>query len=388
MKTTGLWRTLDRFAGPATVLAEWRMVLDGDFADAEPFLRVTKELAEGYPCMHPSPCGCQHEVVVHAPDRIVAACRCEERECPSIPLEPTDLLIHGLNFKKLCGALALAFRFEPASDASGISNYGSPRIWPVGTYRTTHSPVYFGVCQTEEMLLTNIEGLITAQREPFILLVPTELHGSAAAQSLLQRQRCAFIPLSRCLSFAGKGQFTAADSIQAVLDRFAAGLADAQTIKPVLENIHREIAAVRDDRRNLAAAKARLQQMHGEGLFAFARHIDREAREHFLAVMAGGDVAKAARDLDLKDSTLRSKLEKWPKRGKAYAALAEIIRWRKSIKGQAGMEFAKRVASGGERDVDFPALIRDVVEELEELDPENWEERCGNLADALRKAVG
>ena len=51
------------------------------------------------------------------------------------------------------------------------------------------------------------------------------------------------------------------------------------------------------------------------------------------------------------------------------------------------MEFAKRVASGGERDVDFPALIRDVVTELEEMDPENWEKRCADLADALRKAV-
>ena len=50
-------------------------------------------------------------------------------------------------------------------------------------------------------------------------------------------------------------------------------------------------------------------------------------------------------------------------------------------------EFAKRVASGGERDTDFPALIRDVIEELESLVPENWEERCGDLADALRKAV-
>lgn len=26
--------------------------------------------------------------------------------------------------------------------------------------------------------------------------------------------------------------------------------------------------------------------------------------------------------------------------------------------------------------------------ELEELAPENWEERCGDLADTLRKAVG
>lgn len=147
------------------------------------------------------------------------------------------------------------------------------------------------------------------------------------------------------------------------------------------------LAEARKEFREMRRGKERLAQMHGEGIFAFARHIDREAREQFLAIMAGGDVAKAARDLDMKDSTLRSQLAKWPKRGKAYAALAEIVRWRKSIKGQAGMEFAKRVASGAERDVDFPALIRDVVAELEELAPEDWEERCGDLADTLRKVV-
>ena len=147
------------------------------------------------------------------------------------------------------------------------------------------------------------------------------------------------------------------------------------------------VAAVRKEFHEMRRGQERLAQMHGEGMFAFARHIDREAREQFLAIMAGGDVAKAARDLDMKDSTLRSQLEQWPKRGKAYAALWEIVRWRKSIKGQAGMEFAKRVASGAERDVDFPALIRDVVAELEELAPEDWEERCGDLADTLRRAV-
>ena len=147
------------------------------------------------------------------------------------------------------------------------------------------------------------------------------------------------------------------------------------------------LAEVRKGVHEMRRDKERLAQMHGEGMFAFARHIDRGAREQFLAIMAGGDVAKAARDLDMKDSTLRSQLAKWPKRGKAYAALAEIVRWRKSIKGQAGMEFAKRVASGAERDVDFPALIRDVVAELEEIAPENWEERCGDLADTLRKVV-
>lgn len=172
-----------------------------------------------------------------------------------------------------------------------------------------------------------------------------------------------------------------------VLAEFSRRVAERSKVAALLEGLHRKIDAGHAERAGLRSAKARLEQLHGEGRFAFAKHIDQEAREQFLAVMAGGDVAKAARELGLKDSTLRSKLEKWPERGKAYAALAEIIRWRKAIKGPAGMEFAKRVASGAERDVAFPALLRDTVAELEEMAPENWEERCADLADALRKAV-
>ena len=387
MKTTGLWRTLDRFAVPATVLAEWRMVVDGDFADAEPFLRVTQELAEGYPCTHPSRCGCQHEVVVHAPDRIVAACRCDERECPSIPLEAADLLIHGLNFKKLCGALARAFRFEPAS-GNDEPFATAPRAWPVGVFARTHSPVYLCAGPTDETLLVNIEGLIAAQREPFILLVPTELHRSAAAQSLLQRQRCAFIPLARLLSFTGKGQFTAADSIQPVLDRFAAGLADAATIKPVLEGIHRAIATGHEERRELREAKERLTQMQGENLFKFVQKIDDRSFRVVCAVLVHGDVAKAARSLDMSDSTLREFIGTWKKRGGAHLGLLEILQWRKRKRIAGTVPFNEALLYKKDEDSNREAVLKEVLDGLLSMTEGNWPDICAELETLLREQLG
>ena len=89
----------------------------------------------------------------------------------------------------------------------------------------------------------------------------------------------------------------------------------------------------------------------------------------------------------MKDSSLRSVITRWKGRGKAYAALAEFLRWRKSIKGQAGQEFAKRLASGGERGTDYPALIRDVLGELESFNPDNWADRCDDLSKLLRDAL-
>jgi hypothetical protein len=236
-------------------------------------------------------------------------------------------------------------------------------------------------------MLGNVSGLIQAQPEPFILLAASLRNKTVRVENLLQRQRSVFCPLANFMALDDKGKLEVTNSIQPMLDRFAARLADVSTIKPILEGIHREIKSVRDERQSLMSAKARLEQMHGEGLFGFVNKIDREARELFFAILAAGDTAKASRDLGMKDSTLRSKIAKWRKRGKPYVALAEFVRWRKSIKGQAGIDFAKRMASGADRETDYPALIRDIIMDLEEINADNCEEKCDKLANLLRQVT-
>ena len=385
MKTTGLWRTLDRFAVPATVLAEWRMVLDGEFADAEPFLRVTQELAEGYPCTHPSRCGCQHEVVVHAPDRIVAACRCDERECPSIPLEAADLLIHGLNFKKLCGALARAFRFEPAS-GNDEPFATAPRAWPVGVFARTHSPVYLCAGPTDETLLVNIEGLIAAQREPFILLVPTELHGSAAAQSLLQRHRCAFIPLARFLSFSGKGQFTAADSIQPVLDRFAAGLAAGDGLVKTVERIDRNIEAVARNQYELRKENEELRQLNKDGYFNFAVRVNGEDFLAFAVIMALGNRKAAADHLKVPHRSFYNRVDQWAARGKDYQLMIRYMDWRKRSSRHLKVELNPSLQSGESDDQpENPETMADVLTEIKAADTRSYPALFAEVLQALER---
>jgi hypothetical protein len=154
-----------------------------------------------------------------------------------------------------------------------------------------------------------------------------------------------------------------------------------------ISDIKREVLAWREDHRELRAAKRRLEEMQGEGLFGFVQKIDRETLDIFFVILASGDIAKASRALGVKDSTLRSQVAGWRRRGKPYRALAEFVRWRKSIRGQAGIDFSKRLASGAEREADFAGLIRDIIEELENLHPSDWEEKCQSLADALRHAI-
>ena len=356
--------------------------MDGEFELGQEFLKLTTEQSEWHPCIHRRSCGFPHRVVMHAPTRLVAMP--EGTECLPFKVEPHDLLVYVVDTVKFCGAVARAFKFEFTPNGRG----GLPdtlKIWPVGTFARTRSPVYF--CLPGDFTLANIERLINAQKEPFILLAPSQRNKSAAAQSLLQRQRCEFIPLANSLALDGKGKFKETNSIQPMLDRFTAGLADVPTIKPVLEGIRRDFAAAAADRRDLMAAKTRLEQMQGEGLFGFVKKIDRESLDIFFTILAKGDLAKASRELDLKDSTLRSKVAGWRKRGKPYLALAEFVRWRKSINGEAGMEIAKRMVSGGERSVDHAGLLQDTLEILGTFNPDNWEEKCETLAELLRRST-
>lgn len=387
MKTlTGLWPTIESMSVPATVLADWQLLLNGDYAAVFPWLDLTKELAETYPCIQRLACGCAHEVVAHSPDNIVAACRCKPAECASFGLEPKDLWVYELDGSRFFGAIGMALGIEATPD-TGEPVAGAPKIRFVGIYPRTQSPVYFCFCPTDDLMLGNVSGLIQAQPEPFILLAASLRNKTVRVGNLLQRQRSVFIPLANSLTFDDKGKFEVTNSLQPMLDRFAAGLADVSTIKPVLEGIHRAITAGHEERRELRESKARLEQMHGEGLFGFVNKIDREARELFFAILAAGDTAKASRDLEMSDSTLRSKIAKWRKRGKAYVALAEFVRWRKSIKGQSGIDCAKRLASGADRETDYPALIKDIILDLEEINADNCEEKCDKLANLLRQVT-
>ena len=202
--------------------------------------------------------------------------------------------------------------------------------------------------------MNELESLVASQVGPFVLLTPTGTHHSTVVVAMQARHGCLVLALSRWLDVSGAGVLSLREPIDGVMTAFYRRLAEGSGLAKTVEGIHRSIQTVADANSELRASKARLEQMHGDGLFAFASKIDHTTLEQFFAILASGDVAKAARELDMKDSTLRSKIDGWKQRGKAYAALAEFVRWRKSIKGQAGKEFAKRLASGGERETDYP----------------------------------
>jgi len=160
----------------------------------------------------------------------------------------------------------------------------------------------------------------------------------------------------------------------------------AQTLN-IVSAIHREIALVRDEHRALKSAKARLEQMQSEKLFAFTNKIDAESFRVLCAVLAHGDAAKASRALNVNDSSLRKRMAGWSDRGPAYQVLLDLVRWRKAMGARGTVPLNEAVTQGTAASADFPGLLSDVLDELLEMNEDNWEAKAESLAALLRPYV-
>lgn len=148
--------------------------------------------------------------------------------------------------------------------------------------------------------------------------------------------------------------------------------------------LRREIAAVRKDYNELRRAKEELEKMRAEGLFKFVEKVDPDAFRLLFAILLHGDVSKASRALGEKDSTVRTRMAEWKRRGPAYRVMLDLVRWRKTIGRQETVQLSERILGEPAARADFPGLISDVLDELLSFDESNWETKCEELAALLR----
>jgi hypothetical protein len=174
-------------------------------------------------------------------------------------------------------------------------------------------------------------------------------------------------------------------------EALARELAKACDTQAVLAGIYDQIQALaqgtnglRQENGQLRDAKARLEQVVAEGLLRFLGRVDSESLRVAYAVLAKGDIAKAARELKMKDRTLRDFVGKWRGMGKDYAVLADLVRWRKDTKFTGTVPLNEAVFAAETNSVDYRALVEDVLDGLLAMTEGNWEERREELAELLR----
>ena len=182
----------------------------------------------------------------------------------------------------------------------------------------------------------------------------------------------------------------AGEAVAGVAEDAAGGLDSKSALAEILRRIGavaEGLHGLQQENGQLRNAKARLEQIVAEGLLKFLGRVDAQSLRAIYAVLAKGDIAKAARELKMKDSTLREFVGKWKGMGKDYAVLADLVRWRKDTKFTGTVPLNEAVLAAETNTVDYRALIADVLDGLLTMTEGNWEDKREELAELLRSAA-
>ena len=197
-RPTGVWHAFEAIPGTAVVDIEWKALLGSDYETAKAFLRPNGKMAASHPCMVQRGCGCEHEVVVHDSEDIVAVCRCE-RGCETFSLQRSDIVVYELDRRSLDAALAKVFGlFEETDSATDLP--GTTRIGVYSPYAGYRFPVYLTIQMEPDDFNRILDGLLSRNDNPFILLAPTRNHCTSMAEKRLAAKGSIYIPLSENVS--------------------------------------------------------------------------------------------------------------------------------------------------------------------------------------------
>ena len=197
-RKSGFWHALEAVPGAAAVDIEWKALLGSDYETAKAFLRPNGKMAASHPCMVQRGCGCEHEVVVHDSEDIVAVCRCE-RGCETFSLQRSDIVVYELDRRSLDAALAKVFGlFEETDSATDLP--GTTRIGVYSLYSGYRFPVYLTIQMEPDDFNRILDGLLSRNDNPFILLAPTRNHCTSMAEKRLAAKGSIYIPLSENVS--------------------------------------------------------------------------------------------------------------------------------------------------------------------------------------------
>lgn len=214
-----LWQALERVPGLAAVEAEWKALMGLEYDLAKNLLRPNGNYAFSYPC--PSNCGCAHKVITHSPDDIVAVCRCEPKRCETVELKITDIAVYELKWNALGAIVASALQAAPED----VPVDGLPMTRRIGTYSPYAGfrfTVYLTIQIEPDEFRQVIEGLVSKEDKPFILLAPTHELCGPECKKLLQKKNASFFSLADVFACRDDGTLAMEKPVADILAAFRA----------------------------------------------------------------------------------------------------------------------------------------------------------------------
>lgn len=184
-------------------------------------------------------------------------------------------------------------------------------------------------------------------------------------------------------------------------------LAEACDTKTALAEIHRQIKAVAQGTYDLRKENGQLQKeieslrdMQNRGLFDFVLDVTPEDFHAFAVIMALGNPNAARKFLKAPQRTFYDRLERWETGAKSYQRMLRWVQWRKAVgrkiklrlpegapdETSANPEVLHEVvaAIGESSSRDYPDVLRQILQLLLALNPENCEPIRGELVALLK----
>ena len=216
--TTRFWQALEAIPGLAAVDAEWRIWFGDDYTSVKPFLRPNGKRASSHPCTEHPGCGWAHQVIEHGPDDIVAVCRCW-RNCSTFRLTRSDIALYELDRPAFDRAISDAFNLEGEPEALP-DFHQTTRIGVYSPYAGFRFPIYLTIQFEPEDFLHIVEGLLSENDAPFILMAPTRHLCTVDAERVLANRKSAFVPLEEDLELSGRHTLRLRRPLNQILSSF------------------------------------------------------------------------------------------------------------------------------------------------------------------------
>lgn len=385
-RMNSVFQCLDQAIGHAFRRCLWETVLGERFVEIEPWLLPAPHRAERVTCEQGNGGHCSYRVVEHEDGRLVGVC--DEGRCPRRSFEAEELVQYAPNFSRLRGELARLLELEPDRSEPPHAN-----VLPVGSLLVDGGRIavkLVGGLNPSALPAVLMQHLDVRGPGQIILLASSYgdkttlrdfIHRSGWFQYDIEE---AFILQPRRLAWEDGARQRWLHFRETVLSR---GPSSGHGTQPIIRAVKRgfadlgkDISGYRDEIESLRAGLS-------EQLRRIGNEVEPEFFQMILALLVNGSVRSAAEKLGTSKSTLDRRLKEYLTRGGLYETLHGMLAVRSRRLGSRKLEsfnetYAKHQVNG--QTSDRAAIIEELVQAMEEADPDIWPEVLSEFSDSLR----
>ncbi|MCS6242684.1 MAG: hypothetical protein H2172_02315 [Opitutus sp.] len=218
-----IWQAIEIVGAGARGIARWQKGLaPADLALLRPYLTPSAERATTHRCERTDRgAGCRYRIVEHDDDTLVGVC--DEGRCEKRVFTADELVLYGLNDRKLATDIARALAVSPVAEPL----HGTPAVLHIATLLGSAGlavPVILIRASCPVQLLQYLQKLSYDRREGgLILLLPTDSSLGQVPCDFAEKRRWPFFILDEHLFFRPQG-IQVTSSARDELDALAEGL--------------------------------------------------------------------------------------------------------------------------------------------------------------------